>query len=136
VRRAAALALAVAAFAMGCGEKEKSESDKVKGALQGYYDAIADGDVEKACQEVTGALVADCPRNAEKIARDRDGARNLADNTKLIFEDLDAVIRGDLACIAVDKVSFDFQKVGGEWRILHFTRDLTDPKNCAKGLAK
>jgi hypothetical protein len=134
--RTMVLLLAAAALVAGCGEKKKSESDKVKDALQGYYDAIADGDVEKACEQVTGALIADCPRNAEQTARDSDGARNLADNTKKILNDREAVIRGDLACVPVGTVAFDFQKVGGQWRVLHFTRDMADPKDCTKGLSR
>jgi hypothetical protein len=131
------VAIAAATLVAGCGGKDKPEEQKAIEPLLAYYDAIADGDAKKACEQTAGEFAKRCLRLSAAPIRDTEGRKLLAQNAHTIFDDRKAVIRGDLACVAVDSHSFDFVKTGGDWKVLRLNRPLAQGKrDCTVGLKR
>jgi hypothetical protein len=128
---------ALSAIALGfaaCGDEPKTESDRVKQAAKDYASGIADGDVDEACEHVAGDLTETCQKDAARLATNLEDAKIFKDNTEELLEGKQARIRGNLACVPASSQSFDFQKVGDEWRLIALGRSLEDPKDCLVGL--
>jgi hypothetical protein len=135
VRRAVPALLLAAVVFGGCGGgDDNSKASTPKAALLGYYDAVGQGDVKKACSFTTGALNASCGHDTAALTKDETGRKVLASNAHTIFGKAKFVERGDLACTGVLKFGFDMKKTGGGWKIMRLRRPLTSKNDCTVGL--
>jgi hypothetical protein len=135
MRRAAALIAAVVVLG-GCGGGDDSKPKDPKSALLGYYDAVGDGDVKKACEFTTGALNSRCGHDTAILTQDRAGRETLAQNAHTLFDKAKYVEKGDLACTAVGGFAFDLQRIDGDWKLTRLRRELKPPAtDCTIGLA-
>jgi hypothetical protein len=117
------LIAAVAALALaGCGGG--SEGD-VRGAIEGYMSALADGDGDEACSHLSGEMkrrLADaagngsCPEVVEMLAE------NFGEDDKSKLKDVEVVdikIKGDTATAGVKggDSTAELTKTDGDWLI-------------------
>jgi hypothetical protein len=130
----ALLAFALAVGGCGGGGDDTPKAKTPKDAFLGYYDALAKRDVGKACSYTTGPAASTCERDAQALLKTSNDPKLLAENTHTILDSQTFVVRGDLACVGLQRFSFDAKKTGDGWKVLRFRRPLTDPRDCTVGL--
>jgi hypothetical protein len=132
--RRRALALAALAVIAGCGGGGDDKAKTPKDAFVKYYDAVGDSDIDKACSFTTGPAAATCERDTKALLTPGGDPKLLAQNAKTVFDAQTFRVRGDLACVVLQRFSFDAKKTDGGWKVLRLKRPLTNPRDCTVGL--
>jgi hypothetical protein len=130
VKRAAAALLAVALLGGSGGGDDSDKPKTPKDAFFAYYDAVGDRDAKKACSFTTGPASVRCESDTEALLKPPSDPKLLAENTHTVLDPQKFVVRGDLACVILQRFSFDAQKTDDGWKVLRLRRPLTNPRDC------
>lgn len=113
----AALLLVLIVALTGCGFGEATDEELVSKTATTYLKALADGDIAKACAQLTlRAKGGSCePALRERLSRlEPKALRDAADNS------MDIDVEGDRATAGLSEpegARFVLTKAGGDWRI-------------------
>jgi len=132
----AAVALTALALLGGCGGggDDTPKAKTPKEAFLRYYDAVGDKDAKKACSYTTGPAAATCEKDAKAIIDSPNDPKLLAQNTHTILDSQTFKIRGDLACVTLQRFAFDAQKTKDGWRVLRLRRPIATNSDCTSDL--